>query len=249
MPSGNSSYRDFAKGVARTVSLPIFSVFFCFVPVLSCFLLVSFLFHPFFSVFSVSVSFLFVRFFRFFSISFLFFPHLSSFVRFCCFFRLSSVFFRFFRFFPFSSVFFRSLPFFLPFFFFFPLHFQNKKNTNGEVPFATPFAKPRSSNYLYSADRKEASRKGGQGATSKTVKKCQDNFRLFSGNLRAVQQKSKIVENQCLKCAINNLTIKNTGGRLRWRCRGSHLFLLGFSPVLEAADRPNRNTLIARGQN
>ena len=145
--AGIITIRGFAKGVAGTVSLPIFSVFFRFLPfssIFSVFSLFSFRFLPFFSVFFRL--FRFFPFFPFFSVSFRFFPFLSVFFRFCCFFGFGffpffSVFFRFlpffsvsFRFFPFSSVFF---PFSSVFFRFI---FRKKR---GDTVCETPFAKPR----------------------------------------------------------------------------------------------------------
>ena len=73
------------KGSPERCSLPIFSVFFRFLPFSSVFSLFSFRFLPFFSVF-----FRLFRFFPFLSVFFPFFPFLSV----------------FFRFFPFLSVFF-----------------------------------------------------------------------------------------------------------------------------------------------
>ena len=143
------THRGFAKGVAGTVSLPIFSVFFFrFLPfssVFSVFPLFSFCFLPFFPFSSVSFRF-FPFFFRFFPFFFRFFPFFS----FLLFFRVPifSVFFRFFPFFPFFSVFFRFLPFFSVSFRFFPFSYVffrflpffsvSFSEKNGETPFARP---------------------------------------------------------------------------------------------------------------
>ena len=149
--------RGFAKGVAGTVSLPIFQFFFCFLPFLPfflCFLSVFFPFLPFVSFFS-SFSFN-----CFLSVLFRFFlPFFSSvfFFRFFLPFFSSVFFFRFFlRFFLpfFSSVFFFRC--FLPLFssvffrFFFSVSFSGKKN-RGDTVRETPFAKPRQKRFSKSA--------------------------------------------------------------------------------------------------
>ena len=77
-----SQNRDFAKGVAGTVSLPTFSVFLPFFPFLPWF----FQFSSFFPFLSVSF-----RFFRFLSVSFRFFPSLSVSFRFFPFLSVSFV--------------------------------------------------------------------------------------------------------------------------------------------------------------
>ena len=142
----NLSIRGFAKGVAGTVSLPIFPFFFRFLPFTSVFFRFFPVFFPFSSVFFrflpfVSFLSIFFPFLSVFSVSFRFFPFLQ-------FFRVPifSVFLRFFPFSSFFSVFFRFFPFSSVFFRFFSVSFSEKKrgDTVRESRRETPFAKPRS---------------------------------------------------------------------------------------------------------